>query len=71
VFWGRGTLDEVIPKDYVNRTSNWLVQHSTLTERTYEIGHDVSSPEMRDVAAFVRAQIGDEQNQTLRAPPTA
>jgi phospholipase/carboxylesterase len=60
VFWGRGTLDEVIPKDYVNRTSKWLVRHSTLTERTYEIGHDISSTELRDVAAFVRAQIGDE-----------
>jgi phospholipase/carboxylesterase len=71
VFWGRGAVDEVIPKDYVNRTSNWLVQHSTLTERTYEIGHDVSSTELRDVAAFVRTQIGDEQNLTLKAPRTA
>lgn len=60
VFWGRGIFDEVIRKDYINQTTKWLLQHSTLTERTYEIGHDVSSAELGDVAAFVRAQIGDE-----------
>lgn len=60
VFWGRGLFDKVIPPDYIDRTLSWLRQHSTLTARTYDIGHDVSALELADVAAFVRAQIGEE-----------
>ncbi len=58
VFWGRGDFDDVIPQDYISRTGIWLRQHSTLTERTYEMGHDVSPAELDDVAAFVDKQIG-------------
>jgi phospholipase/carboxylesterase len=60
VFWGRGVRDEVIPEDYVDRTARWLLQHSTLTARTYQIGHEVSPAELSDVAAFVRRQVGAE-----------
>jgi phospholipase/carboxylesterase len=58
VFWGRGSFDDVIPVDYISRTATWLSQHSTLTERTYEMGHEISTAELADAAAFVLEQIG-------------
>ena len=58
VFWGRGSFDEVIAVDYISRTATWLFQHSSLTERTYEMGHEVSTAELADAAAFVLEQIG-------------
>ncbi len=59
VFWGRGDFDEVIHQDYTSRTAIWLRQHSTLTERIYEMGHNVCPAELDDVAGFVVEQIGD------------
>lgn len=56
VFWGHGIFDDVIPPAYIARTAAWLAQHSTLTERTYDIGHNVTASEMADVAAFVEEQ---------------
>ena len=57
VFWGRGTLDSVIPPAFVAQTQSWLPQHSTLTERIYEgLGHSVSEAELADVLTFLRAQ---------------
>lgn len=57
MFWGRGRFDDVIPTDYVNRTADWLPRHSTLTERIYDIGHDISKAELDDIAAFVSARV--------------
>jgi phospholipase/carboxylesterase len=57
VFWGRGTVDDVIPAESIVRTQSWLPAHSTLDERIYEgIGHSVSDRELADVAAFIRAR---------------
>jgi phospholipase/carboxylesterase len=57
VFWGRGTLDSVIPRERVAYTQTWLPEHSTLDERIYEgLGHSVSDAELRDVVAFLHAQ---------------
>jgi phospholipase/carboxylesterase len=57
VFWGRGTLDSVIPHDAVARTQSWLPQHATLDERIYEgLAHSVSEAELRDVVAFLHAR---------------
>ena len=57
VFWGRGTVDGVIPVASVARTQAWLPAHSTLDERIYEgVGHSVSDRELADVAAYIRAQ---------------
>ena len=61
MFWGRGTYDTVIPEDYVERTMKWLLQHSTLTARTYEMGHTDSVAELADVAALVAAHIGNRK----------
>jgi phospholipase/carboxylesterase len=59
VFWGQGDFDEVIPQDDICRTAIWLRQHSTLTERIYEMGRNVCPAELDDVAGFVVEQIGD------------
>lgn len=57
VFWGRGTLDDVIPHRAIDHTQSWLPGHSTLTERVYEgVPHSVSQPELADVVAFLRQQ---------------
>jgi phospholipase/carboxylesterase len=56
VFWGRGTLDHVIPAAAIERTEAWLPAHSTATIRIYEnVAHSVSSDELGDVSAFLRA----------------
>ena len=57
VFWGRGTLDPVIPEAAVARTQQWLPEHSTLTERIYEgMGHSISQPELGEIVTFLREQ---------------
>ena len=55
VFWGRGTLDTLIPASAVERTDAWLPSHSSATIRIYEnMGHSVSSDELTDITAFLR-----------------
>lgn len=57
VFWGRGTVDQVIPAASVARTQTWLPAHSSLDERIYEgLGHSVSELELADAAAFLAAR---------------
>ncbi len=58
VFWGRGTLDTVIPTEAVQRTTDWLPRHSALTGRIYEgLAHAVSPQELTDVSAFISRQL--------------
>lgn len=56
VFWGRGTLDRIIPAEAIARTETWLPEHSDLTAHIYEdLGHGVSGTELSDISAFLRA----------------
>lgn len=56
VFWGRGTLDGVIPVRAIAETEEWLPGHSTLDARVYEgVAHGVSQEELADVSAFIRS----------------
>lgn len=58
VFWGRGTIDEIIPSSLIEHTQRWLKQHSHLTEGIYEgLGHAVSDLELNELSAFIRAQL--------------
>jgi len=58
VFWGRGTLDQVIPPAAILATEQWLPGHSTLTARIYEdVAHGISNAELRDINAFISAQL--------------
>lgn len=55
VFWGRGTLDESIPATSLDRTTEWLPQHSSLDARIYEgLGHGISPLELGDISVFIR-----------------
>jgi phospholipase/carboxylesterase len=56
VFWGRGTLDRMIPPAAIERTADWLPTHSTATIRIYEnLAHSLSTEELSDIAAFLGA----------------
>jgi phospholipase/carboxylesterase len=56
VFWGRGTRDQVITSEAIERTELWLPEHSDLTPRIYEdLGHSVSPAEIADVNEFLRS----------------
>jgi phospholipase/carboxylesterase len=59
VFWGRGSRDDVIVHEAVERTEAWLPAHSTLTSRVYPgLAHGISAEEVADVAAFVGSLVG-------------
>ena len=58
VFWGRGTLDQVIPPMAIQLTEQWLPSHSTLTTRIYEdVAHGISNAELRELSAFISGQL--------------
>jgi phospholipase/carboxylesterase len=58
VFWGRGTLDDSIPATSLDRTTEWLPQHSSLDARIYEgLGHGISPLELGDISAFIREHL--------------
>lgn len=55
VFWGRGTLDEVIAPQLIEHTHDWLPRHATVTDRIYEgLGHAINEAELTDVLGFLR-----------------
>ena len=55
VFWGRGTLDRLIPSEAVERTEAWLPNHASATTRIYEnLAHSVSSDELTDITSFLK-----------------
>ncbi|KQQ05266.1 MULTISPECIES: alpha/beta hydrolase [unclassified Rathayibacter] len=57
VFWGRGTLDTVIPQELVTEAAAWLPGHTALDARVYEgVAHGVGQAELADVGAFIRAR---------------
>jgi phospholipase/carboxylesterase len=54
VFYGRGTLDQVIAADAVERTEQWIPAHTTPTSRIYEdVAHSISAQELADIAEFL------------------
>jgi phospholipase/carboxylesterase len=55
VFWGRGTLDRIIPPEAIERTEAWLPTHSSATIRIYEnLAHSVSTDELSDLTTFLK-----------------
>lgn len=58
VFWGRGTLDPVIPQLAVEQTARWLSTHTTLTTHIYEdVAHGISNSELKDLTTFISAHL--------------
>ncbi|MCU1438837.1 MAG: Phospholipase [Naasia sp.] len=59
VFYGRGTVDDVIPAVAVEHTDSWLRAHTDVDARIYEgLPHAVSTEELTDVVAFLRRHLG-------------
>ena len=58
VFWGRGTLDEIIHEPLILHTTDWLPAHSDLVGRIYPgLRHAVSELELEDVRVFLEKQL--------------
>jgi phospholipase/carboxylesterase len=58
VFWGRGTLDEVIPVRAIEFTDAWLPRHTSLTANIYEdVAHAISERELLDAGSFIREHL--------------
>ena len=54
VFWGRGTVDRVIPAPAVDWTAVWLPKHADTTTRVYEdLAHGISREELVDINRFI------------------
>jgi phospholipase/carboxylesterase len=57
VFWGRGALDTVIPRQSIARTQRWMAAHTHATSVVYNgLGHDVAGAEVPDFVAFIARQ---------------
>ncbi len=54
IFYGRGSLDDVIPATLVAQTDAYLRERSgaALTFATYPIAHGISATELRDIATW-------------------
>ena len=56
VFWGRGADDPVIPDAAIQRTLDWMPDHTTATIQVYkDLGHSISREELSDFSAFLAA----------------
>lgn len=56
VFWGRGAEDHVIAPHAIERTTEWLPSHSTLSAHVYPgLAHGIDAAELADVRAFLDA----------------
>jgi phospholipase/carboxylesterase len=57
VFWGRGALDTVIPRQSIGRTQCWMETHTRPEGVVYRgLGHDVAGAEVTDFVAFIARQ---------------
>lgn len=58
VFWGRGTVDRVIPSAAIDRTAAWIPARTTPDIRIYEgLAHGVSEDELADVSRYLAERI--------------
>jgi phospholipase/carboxylesterase len=56
-FWGRGVDDRVMTVAAVERTAEFLPNHTSLTERVYPgLAHGINVAELADVRAFLTMQ---------------
>ena len=57
VFWRRGRGDEVIPREYVERTARWLPGHAATTVRVDDAGHQQTEAGWVAAAQFTCSQV--------------
>jgi phospholipase/carboxylesterase len=56
----------MIAADAIERTSQWLSAHSTLTERVYpSLSHGISDQEIDDVRTFLIGRLWGDQALSL------
>ncbi|WP_296197127.1 alpha/beta hydrolase-fold protein [uncultured Microbacterium sp.] len=61
VFWGRGSLDDVIPEALIVHSTDWLPGHVELSGRVYAgLGHSISEPELTDIRTFIDKQLAED-----------
>lgn len=55
IFQGHGTRDQIVPLAFAHQTRDYLQRTAAdLTYREYPIGHEVSLPELMDLAGWLR-----------------
>ena len=59
IFHAHGSFDTVIPADLVERTDRYLrdLSDARLTPHRYPIAHDISLPEVNDIAAWLAERL--------------
>ena len=64
VFIGRGDADPVIPQERFELASDWMHEHSILTEVVYNgMAHAVCGPEIENISQFLTYAIGSENDR--------
>ncbi|MEV8182492.1 hypothetical protein [Specibacter sp. NPDC078692] len=59
LFWGRGAEDRVIAPIAITRSSEYLPQHTSLTEHVYPgLAHGINAAELSDVRDFLTLEVG-------------
>ena len=62
VFWGRGALDTVIPRQSIGRTQCWMETHTRPEGVVYRgLGHEIAEAEVTDFVAFIARQSGSRR----------
>jgi phospholipase/carboxylesterase len=61
LFWGRGSDDRVIAPVAIIRSSEYLPEHTSLTERVYPgLAHGINAPMLEDVRDFLGIEVGSQ-----------
>lgn len=61
LFWGRGSEDRVITPAAIIRSSEYLPQHTSLSERVYPgLAHGINTPMLDDVRDFLAIEVGSQ-----------
>lgn len=59
VYFGHGDADRVITPEATARTSAWLPEHTSVTDRLHHgLGHGIDADELAEVATFLRDALG-------------
>ncbi len=58
LFWGRGAQDRVIAPAAITRNTEFLFQHTTVTERVYPgLAHGINAAEVADLHGFISGEL--------------
>lgn len=70
MFWGGDPHDPIIGPERIAELAEWAPRHTTLEAREYAgIAHSISADELRDIAAFLAAQVPAAAEAVSPPPP--